>query len=209
MTPRFFGVVVGLAIAFAATTASACTRDLPAGAGQVFVPEHQIDQSLLDSAVRSEVNFHRCKAGLSPLTQAQSALVSVAATHSEWMAQAGSLSHRSTVPGMSNLRQRISASRVKFRAGSENIGMVQRYQFGNLQFQILDRASCSFSSHDGTRVPPHSYASLAKYAVELWMASPKHRQNILDPKMTRVSTAAAFGSGQYCGQFWLTQNFVG
>jgi hypothetical protein len=47
MKTNLIGVVVGVAIAIAATTASACTKDYPAGADQV-VPA-RIDQNLLDA----------------------------------------------------------------------------------------------------------------------------------------------------------------
>jgi uncharacterized protein YkwD len=42
------------------------------------------------------------------------------------------------------------------------------------------------------------------------MNSPGHRKNILDRNVTRISTAVAFDpKAQYCGRFWLTQNFIG
>jgi uncharacterized protein YkwD len=201
------GVAVGVAIAIAATTASACTKDYPSGANQL-VPA-RVDQGLLDATVRAEVNYHRCRAGLRRLGPAQSALVQIAATHSRWMAQSGNLSHRSTVRGQKSLTERIRAANVAAQKGAENIGMVHRYRIDGQHFRILDSASCSFASRSGERLPAHSYASLAQHAVGLWMDSAGHRRNILDPDVTHVSTAAAFGEGQYCGQFWLTQNFVG
>jgi uncharacterized protein YkwD len=200
-------VVVGVVIAIAASTASACTRDIPARAEQVVTA--RVDQRLLDAAVRAEVNYHRCRAGLRPLGPAQTALVQVAATHSHWMARSRNLSHRSTVQGHASLTDRIRSANVQARRGAENIGMVHRYQIDGRNFRILDSASCSFASQTGQPLPAHSYASLARHAVTLWMNSPGHRRNILDPGVTRVSTAAAFGDGRYCGQFWLTQNFVG
>ena len=209
MKTRLFGAVVGITLAIAATTASACTRSLPAGADRVLVPQERIDQRLLDAAVRAEVNYHRCRNGLAALKPAERTLIQVAASHSQWMARSRTLSHKSSVPGRTNLRQRIRAANIQVRAGSENIGMVHRYQIDGLSFRIIDSSSCSFSTHDGNHLPAHSYATLARHAVSLWMSSHGHRRNILDPKVTRVSTAAAFGDGQYCGQFWLTQNFVG
>lgn len=209
MKTNLTGVVVGIALAFAATTASACTRSVPAEAGRVLVPQSRIDQSLLDAAVRAEVNYHRCRAGLRPLGQAENTLSRVAAAHSQWMARSRTLSHRSSVPGKSSLKDRIKSANIKFRAGSENIGMVHRYRIDGMSFRILDSGSCKFASHQGENLSAHTYASLARHAVSLWMNSKGHRKNILDPKVTRVSTAAAFGDGQYCGQFWLTQNFVG
>jgi len=207
MKANLFGVVVGVAIAIAATTASACTRDYPAGADQI-VPA-RIDQQMLDAVVRAEVNYERCRAGLRPLGPAKSALVEVAEAHSRWMAGSGQLSHRSGVAGKSSLTERIRAANVEARKGAENIGMVHRYRIDGQHFRILDGASCSFANRSGERLHAHSYASLARHAVGLWMGSSGHRRNILDPGVTRVSTAAAFGDGQYCGQFWLTQNFVG
>jgi uncharacterized protein YkwD len=207
MKTNLIGVVVGVVIAIAATTASACTRDYPAGADEM-VPA-RVDQQLLDAVVRAEVNYERCRAGLRPLGAAQSALVDVAAAHSRWMARSGQLSHRSGVAGKSSLTERIRAANVEARKGAENIGMVHRYRIDGQHFRILDGASCAFASRSGERLPAHSYASLARHAVGLWMGSAGHRRNILDPGVTRVSTAAAFGDGQYCGQFWRTQNFVG
>ena len=207
MKATLIGVAVGVVIAIAATTASACTRDYPAGADQM-VPA-RVDQQLLDAVVRAEVNYERCRAGLRPLGAAKSALVEVAEAHSRWMARSGQLSHRSGVAGKSSLTERIRAANVEARKGAENIGMVHRYRIDGQHFRILDGASCSFASRSGERLPAHSYASLARHAVGLWMNSSGHRRNILDPGVTRVSTAAAFGDGQYCGQFWLTQNFVG
>ncbi|MCU0856286.1 MAG: CAP domain-containing protein [Rhodobacteraceae bacterium] len=207
MKTNLWGVVVGVAIAIAATTASACTRDYPAGANQM-VPA-RVDQQLLDAVVRAEVNYERCRAGLRPLGAARSALVEVAEAHSRWMARSGQLSHRSGVPGASSLTERIRSANVEARKGAENIGMVHRYRIDGQHFRIVDSASCSFATRSGEALPAHSYASLARHAVGLWMNSSGHRRNILDPGVTRVSTAAAFGDGQYCGQFWLTQNFVG
>lgn len=209
MKTNLFGVVVGIALAFAATTASACTRSVPAGADQLLVPQKRIDQSLLDAAVRAEVNYVRCRNGLSVLSPAAQTLVKVAASHSQWMARSRTLSHRSTVSGQASLRDRIRSANIRIRAGSENIGMVHRYQIDGQSFRILNSQSCQFATYDGQSLPAHSYASLARHAVSLWMTSSGHRKNILDPKVTRVGTAAAFGEGQYCGQFWLTQNFVG
>lgn len=207
MKTNLFGIVVGVAIAIAATTASACTRDIPAGASQM-VPS-RVDQQILDAAVRAEVNYHRCRAGLRPLGPANSALVRVAAAHSTWMAQSRTLSHRSTVSGKASLSDRIRAANIRIRTGAENIGMVHRYRIDGQHFRIINGASCQFASQQGDPLPAHSYASLARHAVSLWMNSSGHRKNILNPNVKMVSTAAAYGDGQYCGQFWLTQNFVG
>ena len=190
-------------------TAEACTRKISAKAAQT-VPTTRIDQSLLSRSVRNEVNFHRCRAGLPALRDAGRGLDKQAAKHSQWMASTQQLSHRSTVPGLSTLKQRVSAAGVRYRTGAENIGMVHRYQIDNRRFKILDSQQCNFTAQQGQTLPAHSYASLARHIVNLWMDSPGHRRNILDRQVNRVSTAVAFDpKAKYCGRFWLTQNFVG
>ncbi len=190
--------------------AEACTRNVSNTAAKTVVPSSRINQKLLNDAVRAEVNYHRCRAGLSALSSAGSPLTAEARKHSQWMAKRQQLTHRSTVAGRASLKQRIKASGVSFKMGSENIGMVHRYQLDNQRFKIVDPNQCKFSTMQGQPLPAHSYATLARHIVNLWMNSPGHRKNILDRRAKKVSTAVAFDPrSQYCGRFWLTQNFIG
>ena len=193
-----------------AGAADACTRSVSAKAAKTVVPATRIDQVLLNHAIRAEVNFHRCRAGLPMLADAGKGLTREALKHSTWMAKTQQLTHKSTVAGASTLKQRVSNSGIRFRTGSENIGMVHRYQIDNQRFKILDSSACQFTTQDGQPLPAHSYATLARHVVALWMGSPGHRKNILDSRVTKMSAAVAFDpNAQYCGRFWLTQNFVG
>ena len=197
-------------IAVTATAADACSRNVSAKAAQTYVPAKNINQSLLDDAIRVEVNYHRCRAGLSALGDAGNSLTEQAKKHSNWMARTQNLSHKSNVAGHATLSQRIKRSGVKFRTGAENIGMVHRYQIDNKRFRIIDSSACKFATSEGQTLPAHSYASLARHSVNLWMQSPGHRKNILDRRMKAISSAGAFdGKSQYCGRFFLTQNFIG
>ena len=204
-------ILLGAALMLALpATADACTREVSKKAASTIVPAGKINQGLLDQAVRAEVNYHRCRAGLSKVRSAGNGLGNQALKHSTWMARTQQLTHKSTVPGHSTLKQRVKKAGVKFRTGSENIGMVHRYQIDNRRFKILNSSSCQFATFEGKALPAHSYASLARHAVNLWMESPGHRKNILDRRVTKVSTAVAFDpKAQYCGRFWLTQNFIG
>ncbi len=208
---RFSAIVAAAAIILALPTAAdACSRSVSKKAAQTIVPTGRINQDLLDQAIRAEVNFHRCRAGLSKLRDAGNGMDKQAKKHSQWMARSQQLTHRSTVPGLATLKQRVKAAGVKFKTGSENIGMVHRYQIDNRRFKILNSSQCKFATYEGQRLPAHSYASLARHAVNLWMDSPGHRKNILDRRVKRVSTAVAFDpNAKYCGRFWLTQNFIG
>lgn len=212
MLLRIAALCVGAALLTSMPTfADACSRSVSKQAASTVVPAKSINQKLLDKAIREEVNFHRCRAGLGKLGEVSgSGLANQAQKHSQWMARTQQLTHRSTVAGAATLRDRFRRAGVKYRTGSENIGMVHRYQIDNRRFKILDSGSCKFATYEGKALPAHSYASLARHAVSLWMNSPGHRKNILDKSAKRVETAVAFDpNAKYCGRFWLTQNFIG
>lgn len=211
MNLRILAICLGAAVALSLpSVADACSRSVSKKAAETIVPAGRINQTLLDNAIRAEVNFHRCRAGLPRLGDAGNGLANQAQKHSIWMARTQQLTHRSTVAGSATLRQRVRKAGLKFRTGSENIGMVHRYQIDNRRFTIADSNACQFRSSDGQPLPAHSYASLARHVVTLWMNSPGHRKNILDSRVRRTTTAVAFDpKAQYCGQFWLTQNFIG
>ena len=211
MRLKIAAIVAGVALASMSASASeACTRSVSAKASKTVVPQTRINQSLLDEAIRKEVNFHRCRARLPLLADASSGLSREAEKHSKWMARTQQLTHKSTVAGASTLKQRVKKAGVRFKTGSENIGMVHRYQIDNKRFKIVDSNACQFRTNDGQPLPAHSYASLARHVVTLWMKSPGHRKNILDKRVRLTTTAVAFDpNAQYCGRFWLTQNFIG
>ena len=211
MKAKLIAAAIAVGVTLTLTTAAdACTRNVSAKAAGTAVPTNGIDQGLLDAAVRQEVNFHRCRAGLPALGDAGSNLHKQSSIHSRWMAKTQNLSHQSNVSGSNTLRNRIRSAGIKVRTGAENIGMVARYQIDNRRFRIVNANACQFATNEGTPLPAHSYASLARLVVDLWMNSPGHRQNILNRKVSHVSTAVAFDpKAQYCGRFWLTQAFIG
>lgn len=211
MRPKLTAFLFGTALLAALSgVADACNRDISARAAQTIVPGARINQGLLDDAIRTEVNYHRCRIGLSKVGDAGRSLARQAERHSKWMARRQQLTHQSTVSGAATLEQRIRAAGVRFRSGSENIGMVHRYQIDNRRFKILNSSQCQFATQSGQRLEPHSYASLARHIVDLWMDSPGHRRNILDGSVDKMTTGIAFDpKSQYCGRFWVTQNFIG
>ena len=203
-------LLAGALALFGAGATVACTLSVPAEAARRAVPAGNLDLSLLDAAVRAELNHARCRNGLPALRAAGAALTRTAAAHSRWMISARSLTHRSNVSGRRTASERIRASGIRLRAGSENVGYVSRYRIDGLRFRILDASSCSFATYGGEPLPAHSYASLAKAIVTTLMASSGHRRNILDRRVNRVATGAAFdAAGSHCGRIWFTQSFVG
>jgi len=200
-------VFVSAMVAFT-STANACARSPISGANRAITPEKRINESLLDAAVRVEVNYHRCRAGLSAV-RSESRLRRIAKGHSKWMARASNMSHRSTVSGRQTFGARLKGSGLRWKAGAENIGMVYRFRMERKQFFVSDGPSCQFTNSAGQKIQPHSYQSLARYIVNLWMNSPGHRHNIMDRRMTMVGTAIALDTkAKFCGTYYITQDFA-
>ncbi len=198
-----------MTVASLSTSASACTRGAVSGANAAIDPA-RLNQPLLDAAIAVEVNYQRCRKGLSPLADAP-ALRNAALGHAKWMARNSTLSHKSTRPGRATVKARILASGLKIRRGSENIARVALYQVeGSTGYRIVNASACQFASPAGKRIGRHSYASLARYTVTLWMNSPSHRVNILGRKYNMAATAVAHDPrGRACGSLFITQNFAG
>ena len=191
-----------------AGAATGCSRATVPGSARPLGPT--IDQPLLNAAITAEVNHQRCRHGLGALGSA-TALQGAARAHADWMAGASTLSHKSTYPGRSTVRARILATGLKVRRGSENIARVPLFPLDLIDDHLMpDAATCHIVSRDGTPLPPHSYASLAREAVALWMASPRHRARILDRDVTVLASAGAVDTrGGLCGTLYLAQKFAG
>ncbi len=189
--------------------AGACTRAPVSGAKAIIDPTKRINQRLFTRAILSEVNYERCKAGLAPLS-AESALIRIAEGHSKWMAKARNVSHKSTIAGRRSFKARIKSTGMKVRTGAENIGMIHRFQIDDIRFRIRSAQACHFETYSGKRIRPHSYGSLARTVVGYWMRSRGHRANILNRNVRKMGTAAAFDRGaEYCGAYYITQDFAG
>ena len=208
---KFSMLAAWLFLALIATSqgAEACQRFVSKAAVSTIVPAGEVNHALLNSAIRNEVNYHRCRAGLGAVSDAGPSLASVATRHSYWMARTKKLSHFTTMTGLKSLGERVRASGTSYRAATENIVMVHRYQIDNSRFKTINRRQCQFAKN-GKLVPPHSYASLARHSVNLWMKSPGHRTNILSHKVSRMAVGVAFAdTRRHCGQYWLTQKLIG
>ncbi len=193
----------------ATAAAAACKVAKVDGADALIRVDRKPNARLVDAAIRAEVNFYRCKSGLRAL-KSSDRLADIAATHASWMARAKTVSHRSQVAGQSTLKARLSSSGIRFRAGSENIGMVHRYPIEGGRFGMTNAAACQFTDGSGKVIGAHSYASLARKIVGYWHRSPGHKANMLDRRVSMTGSGAAFtAKTPYCGQFFVSQNFAG
>lgn len=203
-------ILAALCLLFLVDAAEACNRKVPGSARQRVVPERSIDQALFDAAVRAEVNYHRCRAGLREMGHAGGGMIEVARGHSTWMSKAQALSHQSSLRGRRTHVDRMKAQGQRFTWAGENISRIPRFQFGDRSFHIVDQRRCAFEDRSGRTIAPHSYASLARLVVDRWMVSAGHRRNILNPTFTYHAAAVVYDPrAKHCGRFWITQNLVG
>ncbi len=115
----------------------------------------------LDTAVLTALNDVRSAHGLRPL-RVSPALTAAAAEHSEQMLEDDYFDH--TSPDGTSFDQRIA----------------HYYQFGSRYHHWSVGENLVYEAPDLT----------ADQAVALWMASPEHRRNILDPTWREIGIAA-------------------
>jgi len=184
-----------------------CNPQLESGARAREVRVGNIDQELFNSSVLTYVNVERCKRGLVQL-QPDASLMRATLQHSSHMATNTYVSHKSTQAGYRDLQDRLAKAGVHYRVAGENVAKSFVFAF-NKQSISGDRANCRFNyASNGNRVPRHTYDTLAKDLVILWMASPTHRSNILHRSFRKVGATFDINSGQgFCGTIYAAQNF--
>lgn len=171
------------------------------------VRQYSIDQELFNTAVLFYVNVERCNQGLVNL-QPDARLMRAALQHSSHMSTNVYVSHKSRQVGFRNLQDRLAKANVKYGVAGENVAQSFLYAF-NKQNVSSNQENCSFNFvNNGSRVPRHTYDTLAKDLVALWMASPIHRNNILHRSYRRAGATFGINSAQgFCGTIYAVQNF--
>lgn len=196
-------------VALLPTAAAACPKPSYSAAQHNPIPTRNINQRLFSDALRKEASYARCKQGYSKLKTANG-LTGIASSHSKWMAKASKLSHTSSVPGQKKFSLRIKISGVKFRSAAENIARFNRYQLGTTAFKIISKSGCKFASSSGQEIAAHTYASMAQTVVAGWMGSSGHRKNLLIRRIKYTGGGIGFDpSGDFCGHFYITQDYAG
>ena len=173
-----------------------------------------IDYDLLHAAIFHLTNQERVKVGKLPFLPSQEAINS-AMGHAKDMVTHNFYSHTSPIRFRRTLRDRLNRSGINPPYIGENILSTHGIQYREGQkvrkpirpgeFRYLAAAQ-----HDP--IPPHSYLSLAESMVRLWMNSPGHRQNILNPVFTHMGcgTKIYFDKNFYGMPYFMgVQNFFG
>ncbi len=193
-------------IGFAAS-ASACTLQGVSGANEQINPK-KINVAKMSQVITAYTNLARCQKRRKPLAYSK-ALTKAADGHAKWMGKNGKLTHTSTKAGHKDLRSRFKKARVKFRTGAENIAQTARLTIPPGEtFRILDAGNCKFQRKNGQPIVPHTYDSLGKELVRLWVKSKGHNKNLMDRKFNNMGAAVGYDAkGPYCGAFYAVQVF--
>lgn len=147
-----------------------------------------VDYDLLHAAIFHLTNFERVKAGKVPFLPSQEASNS-ASGHAEDMVSRNFYGHNSPIRYRRTLRDRLNRSGINPTYIGENILSTFGIQYQEGQKIRKPTRPGEFqyrSTSQWVPIPPHTYFSLAESMVRLWMNSPGHRQNILNPLFTHL-----------------------
>lgn len=178
------------------------------------IPFEKVDYPLLQAAIFYVTNEERRKVGL-PTFTSDHPLRQAAQGHAEDMVNYGFYSHTSQIRIKRTLLDRLRLQGVNAPFFGENIcsthGLL--YQPGRKVNPPYPAGQFTYAFTKSREViPPHTYISFARSVVKLWMDSPGHRKNILNPQFTslgcgvRVYPEKSFYNMPY---FMAVQNFAG
>ncbi|MGE4612081.1 MAG: CAP domain-containing protein [Paracoccaceae bacterium] len=192
----------------ASAAPASCNATLSSNASSRAVTADALDQALFNDAVLHYVNVERCNRGLTPL-RSDNDLIQATSQHSAHMASNAYVSHNSRQAGYRELQDRLSKAKVQYRVAGENVIKSYVFAFNRQNIGSSGRA-CQFRfASNGSRVPRHTYNSLAKDLVALWMVSKTHRSNILHRDFSRAgATFGVDGNSSLCGTVYAAQNFA-
>lgn len=173
----------------------------------------KIDYPLLQAAIFYCTNEERIKGGLKPFQYSQEVEIT-AAGHAQDMVNYNFYGHTSPIRFRRTLRDRLNRSGINPKYIGENICSTfgLQYETGKKvskpvrpgEFRYMNTANREI-------IPTHTYLSFAKSVVKLWMDSPGHRQNILNPIFTNMGCGAfVYFEKSFYGMpyFMAVQNFI-
>lgn len=152
----------------------------------------KVDFSLLQAAIFFLTNEERKKAKLHPF-EFRSEVEAVASGHAQDMVKYGFYSHTSKIRIKRSVQDRFHLEGLNPQYYGENICSTH-----GLQYQSGRKVNPPYPSGEFTYaftskrevIPPHTYLSFAQSVVKLWMDSPSHRQNILNPNFQTLGCGA-------------------
>jgi uncharacterized protein YkwD len=153
---------------------------------------NHVNVPLLQAAIFFVTNEERRKANLSPF-EFRSEVERAAAGHAQDMVKYGFYSHTSKIRIKRTVLDRFHLEGINPKFYGENICSTYGLQYQTGRKVNPPRPSGEFTYAFTTKkevILPHTYLSFAKGVVKLWMDSPGHRQNILNPDFKTLGCGA-------------------
>jgi len=163
------------------------------------------DAETVARQIWEKTNIERARAGLGQLSW-NPQLAVAANGHSSDMAQRQYFSHKSKgLFKKTDLKDRTTAAGYTGGMIAENIAMLPTFRNQRFHYSTgRDGRQLTQVETDG-----NTYEQLTDWAMEQWMNSPGHRQNILHPGLNSLGVGVALGSKDGVPYVYLTQNFAG
>lgn len=174
----------------------------------------KIDYPLLQAALFFVTNEERKRDGLPPFVP-HASLRQAAQGHAEDMVKYGFYSHTSKIRIKRTVRDRLQLAGINAPLFGENICSTQglHYQAGRKVNPPNPPGQFTYAFTERREViPTHTYLTFARSVVKLWMDSPGHRANILNPHFKSLGCGVkmyperTFYNMPY---FMAVQNFAG
>lgn len=153
----------------------------------------KVDYPLLHAAIFFVTNEERRKANLKPF-EYHSRIEKIASEHAKDMVKYGFYSHTSKIRIKRTVQDRFHLEGLNPEFYGENICSTYGLQYENGRKVNPPYSSGIFTyafTSKKEAIPPHTYISFAKEVVKLWMNSPGHRQNILNPNFRTMGCGAS------------------
>lgn len=173
----------------------------------------KVDYPLLHAAIFHLTNAERVQQKLLPLSFSKETQLA-AEGHARDMVTHRFYSHTSPIKFKRTLRDLLNKQGINPKYIGENISSTFGIQYEEGKKVAKPRIPGEFTylaASYSAPIPPHTYLSFAKTVVRLWMNSPGHRQNILNPIFTHLGcgTKVYFDQNFYQMPYFMSvQNFI-
>ena len=121
----------------------------------------------------------------------------------------GTLSHYSDEKGMRTVKDRVGHFGLDLRTGGENVIVEFTSNMANRRYYILTDSKGTYRDFGDFEVYWYNERQLAKVLVERWMASPRHRENILRDMFNSMGSGISKGTYSNENSYYACQVFSG
>lgn len=168
------------------------------------------DPTMVQEAVRVEINRVRCERGLVALETGRAAQ-DAALGHARAMAKYNFVGHRSPVSGHETFARRLRRADARFSNAGETVARTPLYAIQGRPYQVVSARRCELrQTGGGPRIPQVTYRLLAMRLVELWMNSDAHRDAVLDGTYRQIGAGIGIRTDTgRCGEVFASAVLLG